>query len=321
MRSLILAAALAATSLPALAQGLPGLPGGMPQGLPQGMPQGMQPGMPDRPAPRPLPPLPTQQQDRQAEAGSTAPMPAQPPGGFTLPTGGAAPGGPNLSGAPGYARTLQEDGTRRLSEMGAGVVGNGAGAPAATRLDAAPISNQADLEAITNGQRNIVVLKQKVEEAKLAVELWHVLYNNEDAKALREKEEKVAEAKAKDDKETKEKEAKLQAQAQAQAATVNAGSALATAMRTADPAPPKVVEVNGSRALLLVPGNGEVWVRSGTTVAGGWRVTGVAPKSVSVVGPKGKMVLGYGDSIAGPPMAPPMPVAPARPPFSPAPRI
>lgn len=293
MRSLLIAVSLAALTVPALSQGFP-------QALPPDMPMGGA-------APRPLPPLPVQQPGPQGQAeasvGSPAPMPAQPDGGYRLPASGM-PTGQNLSGAGNYAGSLQAGASQRLNEFTQGV-----NAPTA-KLDAAPIANQSDLESITAGQRNIVVLKQKVEEAKLAVELWHVLYNNDDAKALREKEEKVAESKAKEDKERESK-------AQAQAATVNAGAAMASAMRSVDPVPPKVVEVTGGKALLLVHGLGEVWVRAGDSVNGGWKVNSVAPKAVRVTGPKGKLVLGYGDTIQ-PPM-PAMGMQPMQPPQPPRP--
>ncbi len=88
---------------------------------------------------------------------------------------------------------------------------------------------------------------------------------------------------------------------------------MATAMRSLDPVPPKVVEVTGGKALLLVSGMGEIWVRPGDSVHGGWKVNSVAPKGVRVTGPKGRVLLGYGDTIQ--PLAPPMPMQqPPRPP-------
>lgn len=299
MRALLTTVSLLALAVPALAQApLPALPSG-----------------PGASVPRPV---------QGAPVGSAAPLPAQPQGGFVVgapvvPGGGDTAGRQSLSGAAEYQSTLQQQSFGQLENLTSGVTPSrpASTAPADTRLDSAPIAGVSELETITRGQKNIVVLKQKVEEAKLATELWRVLFNNEDVKAMREKEEKAAAAA--EDKKKKEQEV-----AAAAAQTTNAGEAMASALRSAKPVAPQVVEVNGGNALLLTPDSGEVWAKAGTRISGGWRVVSVSGKRVTVDGPSGRQTLSFG-AVINPPSAPALPggMAPRGPamPIGMAPRI
>lgn len=282
MRKLILTASLLALAAPALAQQPPNV------------------AMPPLPA-RPLP-----------ADGASAPMPAQPSGGFaTLPP---VPGSDtaqrmNLDGAGAYTKEIQQNAQRTLDQMTKAATGGGPAAP--VRLEGAPITNQDDLEALTQDQREIVRLKHQVEKAKLAVELWGVVYNNEHAKAAREEEKKAKAEKEKAEKEKADKEA-----AAAAAAASNPFAALGAArggMPGAMPGgmpgmagpPPQVVEVNGGTARILVAGSGEVPARAGTRLPNGMRVLSVRANGVDVDGPNGRQTLGFGSMISSPAAAMP----------------
>lgn len=325
--ALLAAVAASALAAPALAQGLPPLPG--PGGMPAGIPAPQLPVLQAQNIAGPQRPV----QAKAPEFSGAAPMPAQPAGGFMAEPPRPDAADPamrmNLDNARAQSARLQADGQSQLTNMTAK---NFEQTPVA-QLPNAQIQGEGDLQNLVKSQRNIRVLHQQVEEAKKAVELWHVLYNNEDAKQWREKEEKILEARRKEEEAAKEKERVAQQQQQQQqamaamamgggaggpsASLVNGGGPLAAALASPPPVAPKVVEVSGSQALLLVPGKGEVWGRAGTSLTGGYRILSVAPKKVEVVGPKGREVLAFGTSLTAPvPMGgqrPPMGQAPSSP--------
>lgn len=299
MRNLILSAAFLAIAAPAMAQ----------QGVP--LPPQL-PAAPQAPQIRVAPPM-----GADTSLGAPAPMPAQPTGGFgTLPAanGGDTAQRMNLDGAPAYTRQLQENAQATLDQMTRSV-GAAPGAP--VRLDSAPISNQADLESLTQGQRDIVSLEQQVKKAKLAVELWGIVYNNEHAKAAREEEKKAREAREKAEKEKADREAAAAAAAAANPMTalgaIRGGTPGMPGGMIAPPSiPPQVVEVNGRTARLLVPGAGEVPVTVGSRLANGSRVVSISGQGVVLEGPGGRQALGFGSAMASP-VAPPVPQpTPAR---------
>lgn len=306
MRKLLLSASFLALAAPAVAQ----------QPLPPAMPQ-------QAPQIRVAPPAGV-----GASEGTAAPMPAQPSGGFgTLPpTNGADTAQRmNLDGAPAYTKQLQDNAQATLDQMTKGVaapaVPSAAPGAAPVRLDSAPITNQSDLEALQQGNRDIVSLEQQVKKAELAVKLWGIVYNNEHAKAAREEEKKAREAKEKADKEKADREAAAATAAAASAlgplgagrpgAVLGAGPGISGGMPMSLPSvQPQVVEVNGRSARLLVPGSGEVPVQVGTRLASGDRVVSISSSGVVLSGPGGRQTLGFGAGMAtAAPMAQPAPVA------------
>lgn len=282
MRKLILSASLLALAAPAFAQ---------------------QPPLPPSVS---MPPLQARPLPADAAPGPVAPMPAQPAGGFATqaPVGaGDTAQRMNLDGAGAYTREIQQNAQRTLDQMTKAATGNSGGP---VRLEGAPITNQEDLEALTQDQREIVRLKQQVEKAKLAVELWGVVYNNEHAKAAREDEKKAKAEKEKAEKEKAEKEAAAAAAAAANpfaalgAARGNLPGGMPAGISAMPSAPPQVVEVNGGTARLLVPGSGEVPARAGTRLPNGMRVISVAANGVIVEGPQGRQTLGFGSMLSAP---------------------
>jgi len=279
--------------------------------------------MPGPGGPAALPPMPAQNlagpvarptMPRAADVGTGAgPTPVQPAGGFMVEPPRPDASDPalrmNLDNARAYSAKIQSDGQAALVNM----TGKNAEQSPVAQLPNAPIVGQSDLESLVKSQRNIRVLNQQTEEAKKAVELWGILYNNEHAKQWRDKEEKVLEARKKEEEATKQREQQAQAAqaaAQASAGFVTGGGAIAAAMASPPPpVAPKVVEVAGGQALLLVPGKGEVWSRAGTSLSGGYRVVSVAPKRVEVSGPNGREVLAFGTEVKAPVAMP----APPRP--------
>src|SRR5690606_34863714 len=123
---------------------------------------------------------------------------------------------------------------------------------------------ESDLEAMMRIRRSNMLLSLKNEEAELAVSLWGTLYNNDHAQAWRERERADAEAREK-----AESEAAAARLAQMAEMTKVQQQAAANVIM------PVVFEVNGGTAILLVPNQGEMVVRSGSALPGGWEVTSV----------------------------------------------
>ncbi len=295
---------------PAVAQvqQAPMLPAVQPQSGPPGMP-GM-PGMPglgqqqqapnvnlQRPVPVNLPPptmprMPGDAPAKDANAGA-APVPRMGEGGF-----GALPPTPgkedvadrmNLNGADAYVNSLAGAANNQLGNMTKGAV------PSSEGLDPPTIANQGDLANLEGVQRQIQLLDAKNKLAKIAVEYWGTVYDNEHAKAWREEERKGKEEEAKR-KEKEDTDAAKRAEVAAIVAAARAPAAGAPGgvkmMAPTVPAP-LVYEVVNGRASVIVNGGLVTNAHAGTKLPDGSVITAVNGGSVVVKVNGNPVTLGY----------------------------
>jgi biotin carboxyl carrier protein len=213
-------------------------------------------------------------------------MPAQPAGGFAV-----VPPAPDRQDA---ARRMKLDGAadevKRLSGDADKTLGGmmpGGSAP----LPAPAISGEGDLKELQQVQRQIQLYNSKNTLAEIVVKYWGTVFNNEHAKAWREEERKQADAEAERAKKAAAEEAERAKAAAQTAATQLLASGGAGA--SVEAPLPRVYEILGAEAGLIVHGAGLTYAHAGQTLGNGDKVVAVSGAGVVIERDGKKLSLGF----------------------------
>jgi type IV pilus biogenesis protein PilP len=186
----------------------------------------------------------------------------------------ALPPGANIGDAASRVRSIASEASKSLDEL----VGSGL----------AP-REQFDVDALGERQRRVMLLKDQLEEAKLAKQIWQEL-NGKDSAEDDKNSEKVK--KLQEEKEFLEKrlkEADEKSTAQAAPGADGAGDI------------PVVSSINGAggsaTARILIPFAGVVTATSGSTLPNGMKVVSIAPSGVIVSRNGASFTLPFGSSV------------------------
>lgn len=201
-------------------------------------------------------------------AGMAAPtLPGAP--GFNAPAAAekpiALPQGATIGGSGEKVRDLATQAGRSLEEL--------IGSAVSTR-------GEAEIGAMAERKRRVMMLEYQLEEAKLAKQLWVELNGEQEGNS--------------------EEIERLHAEKASLEAELVRVQATRLAPPPSDP-DPVVAEVTGAagsyRAKILIPYAGQVMATVGSTLPNGMKVTGISKDGVNVRGPSGNKVLTFGDSV------------------------
>lgn len=222
-----------------------------------------------------------------AMSGMSAPAPLTAGGGAaTLPAADYPGGAGGVAGAaPAGVPPMSVEGNEAVVEQ--------LGAQADQALDTltsglgGSSSPQEVIDQLQRDENQILLLQKRKQRAEAAIDLWGTLYNNEHAQAWRKRNDQAAAVAA-------EEKARQDALVAQRSSSVQAAAfGMAAAM-------PVVSEINGSRAVLEVPGSGRVVVGSGSKLSNGMKVVGIDLSGVTVMGDSGeRTLLGFGTLSGG----------------------